>query len=80
MQISGLMGCLLPMLFLFNLFFGWMFFKPGAWLTIEGAIILLFMINSLILVKKVSSFTKKGSNIIDVEGEVIEEGKPLNKL
>ncbi|MFA5275623.1 MAG: hypothetical protein WC417_01860 [Candidatus Omnitrophota bacterium] len=70
-------GCFLPLLFLFNLFFGWMFFKPLTWLAIEGIILLLILINALILVRKVSSLQKKHSNVIDVEGEVIEEKKKI---
>ena len=70
-------GCFLPLLFLFNLIFGWMFFKPLTWLAIEGVILLLILINSLLLVRKISSLTKTKSNVIDIEGEVIEEKKKL---
>ena len=70
-------GCFLPLIFLINLIFGWMFFKPLTWLAIEGVILLLILINSLLLVRKISSLTKTKSNVIDIEGEVIEEKKKL---
>jgi len=70
-------GCFLPMLFLFNLIFGWIFFKPLTWLAIEGIILLLILINSLLLVKRISSLAKTKSNVIDVEGEVVEEKKKI---
>jgi len=72
----GSSGCLLPLLILINLFFGWMFFKPATWLLIEGILILLFILNSYILIRRVSSFTKR-SNVVDVEGEVVEERQKL---
>ena len=71
-------GCFLPLLFLINLIFGWMFFKPLTWLGIEGIILLLILINSFLLVRKISSLTKTRSNVIDIEGEVVEEKKKLN--
>jgi hypothetical protein len=70
-------GCLLPLLILWNLFFGWMFFKPLIWLAIEGILVLLFTLNSYILARRISSFTAKRSNVIDVEGEVVEEKRKL---
>ena len=70
-------GCFLPLIFLINLIFGWMFFKPLTWLAIEGVILSLILINSLLLVRKISSLTKTKSNVIDIEGEVIEEKKKL---
>ena len=70
-------GCFLPLIFLINLIFGWMFFKPLTWFAIEGVILLLILINSLLLVRKISSLTKTKSNVIDIEGEVIEEKKKL---
>lgn len=68
-------GCLLPMLMILNLFFGWIFFKPLIWLFTEGALILLFIINSYVLIKKVSSLSARRSDVIDVEGQVVEEDK-----
>jgi hypothetical protein len=71
-------GCLLPFLILFNLLFGWMFFKLLAWLLIEGALILLFILNSRIVMRKIfSSSSSKRDGVIDVEGQVVEEKKKL---
>lgn len=67
-------GCLLPFAILFNLFFGLMFFKPVTWLCIEAVLILLFIMNSYIFAKKVSSAPSRRANVIDVEGEVLKEG------
>jgi len=66
-------GCLLPILILFNLFFGWMFLKPLTWLAVEGILIILFILNSYILARRISSYSAKRSNVIDVEGEVLEK-------
>ncbi len=68
-------GCLLPSLILLNLFFGWMFFQPLAWLSLEGVLILLFIINFFILARRISSLPGKPNNVIDVKGEVVEEEK-----
>ena len=70
-------GCLLPLLIILNLFFGWMFFKPIIWLSMEGILILLFIINSYILTRRISSFSGKRNNAIDIEGEVVEDKHKL---
>jgi hypothetical protein len=77
-------GCLLPLLVFLNLIFGWLIFKPVTlWLAIEGILIVLFLLNSYIFIKRFSSFSssKKNKNAIDnaidVEGEVIEEKQRL---
>jgi hypothetical protein len=67
----------LPLFILLNLFFGWMFFKPGIWLSVEGILVLLFIINSYILIKKVSGFSSKRSDAIDVKGEVVDDKNKL---
>lgn len=74
-------GCLLPIIILFNLFFGWMFFPARAWLFIEGILIILFFINSFIFLRRVSNMAS-GANpqrdgVIDVEGEIVEEKRKL---
>jgi hypothetical protein len=46
-------GYLLPLLILLNLFFGWMFFKPLHWLLIEGIMVLLFILNVRIMMRKI---------------------------
>ena len=66
-------GCLLPLLILLNLFLGWMFFKPLTWLAIEGVLVFLFLLNSYILARRISSSSRKNKKIIDVEGEALEE-------
>lgn len=67
-------GCLLPLLILLNLFFGWILLKPLTWLAIEGILIFLFIVNILILSKHISTLSpKKDKDVIDVEGEVVEE-------
>jgi len=70
-------GCLLPILLMFNLFFGWLFFAPLIWLSIEGILLVLFFVNSLILLRRISSMTSKVSpgreGAIDVEGEIVED-------
>jgi len=70
-------GCLLPLLILSNLFFGWMFLKPLTWLAVEGILIIMFLINSYILTRKLSSTSQKRKDFIDVEGEVIEERRKI---
>jgi len=50
---TGQSGCLLPMLIMFNLFFGkFIFGSTRLWLGIEGVLVLLFVI-------KVHAFTRK---------------------
>lgn len=72
----GQAGCLLPLLILFNLFFGWMFVPPFYWLAAEGVLILLFFINSYIFLRRLAKLTKTTeearAGVIDVEGKVIE--------
>lgn len=64
-------GCFLPLLIILNLFFGWMFLKPGLWLLIEAGLVILFIINALILMKNLSRMTKKGKGVVDIEGKVL---------
>jgi len=73
-------GCLLPALMLLNLFFGWMFLSTGVWLCLEGVLILLFVLNASVLVRRVRSWARpKSGKIIDVEAEVVEERLKLKK-
>jgi len=65
-------GCLLPLLLIFNLFFGWIFLKPKPWLIIEAILFLLFMLNIYVIKRKIfSSSIKKYDDAIDVEGKVV---------
>ena len=66
-------GCILPLLTILNLFFGWLIFKPRHWLFIEVTLLLLFMLNTYIFTRKVISTSSKRDNVIDVKGEVVEE-------
>jgi len=67
-------GCLLPFLIIFNLLFGWIFLKPLHWLVIEAALVLFFIINGYVMTRKIISVSsKKRANVIDVEGEVVED-------
>jgi hypothetical protein len=73
-------GCLLPLLIFLNLFFGWIFFKPRQWLLIEGILILFFILNSLLVTKKIISKSSRHKGAIDVEGEIIEDGQQYKKI
>ena len=77
----GQAGCLLPIIILFNLFFGWIFFPTRTWLLIEGILIILFFINSFIFLRRVSTMASgsasKRDGVIDVEGEIVEEKQKL---
>ena len=73
-------GCLLPALILLNLFFGWMFLKTSAWLVLEGILILSLILNSYFLIRKVKRWsTSVPGNVIDVQGEVVDEKRSLKK-
>ncbi|MFH1269680.1 MAG: hypothetical protein ABIH75_01295 [Candidatus Omnitrophota bacterium] len=70
-------GCLLPALIIFNLFFGWIFLSPVHWLVIEGVLILIFIINGFIMMRKIISTSSRSEGAIDVEGEVVEDKHKL---
>lgn len=64
----------MPSLIILNLFFGLLFFKPRHWLIIEAVLVLLFLLNTYIFTRKVvSDFPRKHSDVIDVEGKVVDE-------
>ncbi len=85
-------GCLLPILIIFNFFFGKLIFgSTRLWLGIEGILILIFMININIMARKISrnlrdlgqgfstdtkSYSSKGK-VIDIQGQVIQDEKKL---
>jgi len=71
-------GCLIPLLMMGNLLFGWMFFKPLTWLAIEGILIALFLVNAAFFSRRIASGVSRRSNVIDVEGEIVEERKKLH--
>jgi len=66
-------GCLLPFLIIFNLFFGWIFFRPLVWIATEALILLLFSLNLIILKKKIFSSQGRRDDVIDVEGEILQD-------
>ncbi len=73
---AGQSGCLLPMLIIFNLFFGKLFFHSTAiWLGIEGVLLFLFILKVHFFMRKISrQFWPQGrGRVIDVEGRVVEE-------
>jgi len=71
-------GCLMPLLIVLNLFFGWIFLKPVPWLVVEAVLMLLFVIHSYITARKiVSASSSRRHNAIDVEGEVVQDKRHL---
>jgi hypothetical protein len=72
-------GCLLPLLIILNLFFGWIFLKPRYWLLLEAILLLLFIANSYIFSRKIFSASSRRNNVIDVEGKVVEDRHPLKR-
>ncbi|PIP19493.1 MAG: hypothetical protein COT38_03055 [Candidatus Omnitrophica bacterium CG08_land_8_20_14_0_20_41_16] len=72
-------GCLLPFLIVFNLIFGRLFFNTRHWLTIEGVLILLFMLYSYIFSRRIINSVRRKDNVIDVEGEIVKEKEVLKK-
>lgn len=71
------MGCFLPLLILFNLFFGWLFLKPAVWLLTECVLILFLIINTYILIKKIPSFSSRDTDAIYIEAEPVEDKEKL---
>ena len=90
---AGQSGCLLPLLIIFNLFFGKLFIHSTLiWLSIEGALIFIFILQMHHFIRRISrqiGQNGRGSasdgptrrrpygRIIDVEGKVVEEKEKL---
>lgn len=74
--VSAKLGCLLPLLIILNLFFGWMFLKPVLWLGIEIILAVIFLLNLFLLsgaIKRIfSNSPKYRKDTIDVKGEVVD--------
>lgn len=70
-------GCLLPLLIILNLLSGWIFLRPIYWLLTEVILILLFIVNSYIISRKIISTSSRRNDIIDVEGKVVEDKHKL---
>ena len=66
-------GCLLPLLIVLNFFFGRLIFKTGQWLAVEGVLILLFLLSSYIMTRRIFSPRPKPGSVIDIEGKAVEE-------
>jgi len=66
-------GCLLPLLIILNLFFGWIFFKPAVWLLVGAVLILLFVVNSYFIIRMIIKPPQKKGGIIDIEADVVEK-------
>ena len=66
-------GCILVFLIIANLLFGRIFFRASHWLLLELTLILIAILNSVIFTRKMSSSFRKRGNVIDVEGEVVED-------
>jgi len=68
-------GCLIPLLLAANLLFGWVFLSFRQWILVEAILVLLLLINSFIFSKKALSGGSRirRSNVIDVEGQIIDE-------
>lgn len=77
MFLASSPGCLLPFLILFNLFFGWLFFKPLIWLAVEGLLVFIFMLSSYITLRRMARAPRKRGDVIDVEAKVVREEKRL---
>lgn len=70
-------GCLLPFLIILNLFFGRLFFSFRTWLAVGGVLIILFLVNSYIFSRRIINSVRRKDNVIDVEGEVIQDRDKL---
>ena len=81
-------GCFLPFLITFNLFFGWMFLSKFRWLLLEAGLILIFIINGVIITRKIFSAAASSTSssnpspqrkgVIDVDAQIIDEDKKLS--
>jgi hypothetical protein len=60
---TGQSGCLLPVLIIFNLFFGKLIFNSTRlWLGIEGILVLLFIIKIHAFTQKIIKLVKPGDH------------------
>ncbi|MBM3255718.1 MAG: hypothetical protein FJZ08_05395 [Candidatus Omnitrophica bacterium] len=66
-------GCLLPLLIILNLFFGWIFLEARYWLLLEAVLVLIFILNSYIMARRLLRSPRRNSSVIDVEGEIVED-------
>jgi len=68
-------GCFLPLLVIFNFFFGWIFFGFRAWVIMGILLIVVSLAYSYILSRKIVSESDRQArrkDAIDVEGKVLK--------
>ena len=66
----GSLGCLLPLLIIFNLFFGKLIFNSnGLWLGVEVVLVLIFMLKIKLMASRISQHLKS-------EGRVQQSHEP----
>lgn len=70
-------GCLLPILLIFNLLFGWLIFNPLTWIGIELILFLSFVLSSYIFARFIFYPRPRNNEAIDVEAQVISENPRL---
>lgn len=70
--LLGGAGCFLPSLIVFNLFFGWLFLRPAAWLLVEAVLVLLLLLYSRFLRSTSNRMREKRDKVIDTDAEIIE--------
>jgi hypothetical protein len=84
-RMSG-SGCLLPLLIIFNLFFGRLIFdSTGLWLGVEAVLVLIFMFKIKLMLSRISrqfnpqgpdnSSHKPQGKVVDIQGQVVEDDK-----
>jgi hypothetical protein len=70
---TGQSGCLLPLLIILNLFFGKLIFNSNRlWLSIEGILVLLFII-------KLHAFTRKITQQLWPKGDGLASGSQSHR-
>ncbi|MFA5115314.1 MAG: hypothetical protein WC469_04535 [Candidatus Omnitrophota bacterium] len=67
-------GCLIPLLLVLNSLFGWILLSFKYWLLSEAVLLLLLVFNSFIFTRRAFSGSRqqRRSDVIDVEGEVVD--------
>jgi hypothetical protein len=79
-------GCLLPLLIIFNLFFGKLIFdSTGLWLGVEAVLVLIFLFKIKLMLSRINrQFKPQGPDnpihkpqgkVVDIQGQVVEDDK-----
>ncbi|MFA6217633.1 MAG: hypothetical protein WDL87_08315 [Candidatus Omnitrophota bacterium] len=76
----GKVGCFLPILIFFNLFFGLIFFDFRTWFFVEVVLVALFFFVLFVTMKTANSVVSRGAfrsvrksrGVIDVEAKVVD--------